>query len=88
MRNEKQLRREVDTWKDKILDYEIEILWLNLGTVLTLTWKDKILDYEIEIRCIFRAKVKLRLEKIRFSITRLKSRRIRDAEIDVIHLKR
>ena len=38
------------TWKDKILDYEIEIA---MEVVWNLwqerTWKDKILDYEIEI---------------------------------------
>ena len=38
------------TWKDKILDYEIET---NSDDALAeqvyqLTWKDKILDYEIE----------------------------------------
>ena len=41
---------DLSTWKDKILDYEIEITssemmrdpWMR-------AWKDKILDYEIEI---------------------------------------
>ena len=40
----------VATWKDKILDYEIETCW-HAHTLLcnrVRTWKDKILDYEIE----------------------------------------
>ena len=40
----------IDTWKDKILDYEIEILNICCASpILILSWKDKILDYEIEI---------------------------------------
>ena len=62
------------TWKDKILDYEIEILTIRSAVSWpVLTWKDKILDYEIEIGgnpdALYRF---LNLEKIRFSITRLK----------------
>ena len=37
------------TWKDKILDYEIETANTDTRTVkILLSWKDKILDYEIE----------------------------------------
>ena len=40
----------VFSWKDKILDYEIEIKHdFNHDGILDETWKDKILDYEIEI---------------------------------------
>ena len=61
-------------WKDKILDYEIEIsssilCWHRFSTA----WKDKILDYEIEIEIIDTSQYdSVCLEKIRFSITRLK----------------
>ena len=60
-------------WKDKILDYEIETNKPINGISDLQTWKDKILDYEIEtcrVRCEFpNPQI---LEKIRFSITRLK----------------
>ena len=37
------------SWKDKILDYEIETPLSGTHTVqVSITWKDKILDYEIE----------------------------------------
>ena len=37
------------TWKDKILDYEIETeIKLTAASIRQFTWKDKILDYEIE----------------------------------------
>ena len=36
-------------WKEKILDYEIEIKLRVVVYVAILTWKEKILDYEIEI---------------------------------------
>ena len=37
------------SWKDKILDYEIETCIAFLRwVVMRCTWKDKILDYEIE----------------------------------------
>ena len=64
-----------NSWKDKILDYEIEtcLLWCQRLGVDT-PWKDKILDYEIET--IYNMEVSewnvCSLEKIRFSITRLK----------------
>ena len=39
------------SWKDKILDYEIETgLRVFMRRVSLLPWKDKILDYEIETR--------------------------------------
>ena len=61
------------TWKDKILDYEIETLTLHLMATALQPWKDKILDYEIETLQTLRSTVMARLlEKIRFSITRLK----------------
>ena len=64
----------VVAWKDKILDYEIEIYFSFFGQTWSgIAWKDKILDYEIEI---FSSRWGFgfapRLEKIRFSITRLK----------------
>ena len=37
------------TWKDKILDYEIEIDKGHTTLDIAFAWKDKILDYEIEI---------------------------------------
>ena len=40
-----------NSWKDKILDYEIETSPPNASVVTmipSLSWKDKILDYEIE----------------------------------------
>ena len=61
-------------WKDKILDYEIETAGGVVGMrYVSIDWKDKILDYEIETA--FDTVVKHFsefLEKIRFSITRLK----------------
>ena len=62
------------TWKDKILDYEIETVVVFLGAGVVIPWKDKILDYEIETTLIFQEGVLwyFWLEKIRFSITRLK----------------
>ena len=61
-------------WKDKILDYEIETSgWISVKSPLALTWKDKILDYEIEtVQLVNATRCRNRLEKIRFSITRLK----------------
>ena len=40
----------IGTWKDKILDYEIEtkIKVAIIGGKSLISWKDKILDYEIE----------------------------------------
>ena len=40
------------TWKDKILDYEIETgISADLAIVSSVSsWKDKILDYEIETK--------------------------------------
>ena len=38
-----------EAWKDKILDYEIEIIHLTIVDRRRLPWKDKILDYEIEM---------------------------------------
>ena len=66
----------LDPWKDKILDYEIETELLCFRLVLPLTWKDKILDYEIETqmnRDVWN--IHPALERIRYSITRLKLRR-------------
>ena len=64
------------SWKDKILDYEIETLsymYSNQVYHHESTWKDKILDYEIETRTEpYDAPYCISLEKIRFSITRLK----------------
>ena len=62
------------SWKDKILDYEIETTTSKyIPTLIPSTWKDKILDYEIETEDIPPAIEKgTELEKIRFSITRLK----------------
>ena len=62
------------TWKDKILDYEIETI-KKVSSVYSRSWswKDKILDYEIETSNLPSASTPvMRLEKIRFSITRLK----------------
>ena len=40
----------VRSWKEKILDYEIEIRRIaEIVVDALLTWKEKILDYEIEI---------------------------------------
>ena len=64
----------LSTWKDKILDYEIETC-VRLPESLRggLSWKDKILDYEIETSLNRDENYRHRLlEKIRFSITRLK----------------
>ena len=36
------------SWKDKILDYEIETMIDLISMVMDYSWKDKILDYEIE----------------------------------------
>ena len=61
------------TWKDKILDYEIETKTRRSSWRFRLTWKDKILDYEIETTASTqRRSPNAFLEKIRFSITRLK----------------
>ena len=61
------------TWKDKILDYEIETRQPGRHRGYCITWKDKILDYEIETwSSIFSTSASPDLEKIRFSITRLK----------------
>ena len=38
----------IATWKDKILDYEIETRARAALVRAPVTWKDKILDYEIE----------------------------------------
>ena len=39
----------VKSWKDKILDYEIETrISAMIGMSTSIGWKDKILDYEIE----------------------------------------
>ena len=62
-------------WKDKILDYEIEIL-LKKSTSLSqfVAWKDKILDYEIEMTSI----------KPRSAMTRLTWKdKILDYEIEI-----
>ena len=61
-------------WKDKILDYEIETSLSPVPVRRLPTWKDKILDYEIETAHRVSADPTLenQLEKIRFSITRLK----------------
>ena len=61
-------------WKDKILDYEIETTTIDAqGMSMSVTWKDKILDYEIETKSLSIWKIPFsKLEKIRFSITRLK----------------
>ena len=63
------------TWKDKTLDYEIETnryMQRILGDY-RFSWKDKILDYEIETSKNTDATLSMfKLEKIRFSITRLK----------------
>ena len=62
------------SWKEKILDYEIETQFIGEdGNLEFETWKEKILDYEIETfsfgydtpECGI-------LEKRRYSITRLK----------------
>ena len=61
------------TWKDKILDYEIETYGRGDNTLNKIPWKDKILDYEIETFRLFQDSLsQYQLEKIRFSITRLK----------------
>ena len=63
------------SWKDKILDYEIEtFMSVTLPSMFTVRWKDKILDYEIETARDTSPAAALRssVEKIRFSITRLK----------------
>ena len=68
-------QRQSRTWKDKILDYEIEtILEYAYAYLRTFSWKDKILDYEIETKAdaVPSNSNLSRLEKIRFSITRLK----------------
>ena len=68
-----RLLSELMTWKDKILDYEIETGKTNLNQTQHLPWKDKILDYEIETYLSVSQGAKIGyLEKIRFSITRLK----------------
>ena len=80
----------LDTWKDKILDYEIETpcFAFCFGSP-PLTWKDKILDYEIEteptVPDFWRV---YELEKIRFSITRLKLPNATEHRADFAALKR
>ena len=66
------------TWKDKILDYEIETCTTDVAREIREAWKDKILDYEIETRSNIPQGGRFVhwLEKIRFSITRLKLRRL------------
>ena len=66
-------------WKDKILDSEIETwFWMRTISVSSLTWKDKILDSEIETRGIKPpcSPSRIGLEKIRFSIPRLKREKV------------
>ena len=42
-----------DTWKEKILDYEIEtFICMNNNRLKRGSWKEKILDYEIETICL------------------------------------
>ena len=75
-----------NAWKDKILDYEIETIHYRFGlTRRNVTWKDKILDYEIETlrRNLSHQGRSRLLEKIRFSITRLK----RDGEVCPINFE-
>ena len=67
--------RSAKRWKDKILDYEIETkLWgMRVNSPRMPSWKDKILDYEIETKSAENARhTWVFVEKIRFSITRLK----------------
>ena len=59
--------------------------------ITTETWKDKILDYEIETNAVALRNVLLfqnLLEKIRFSITRLKLFALETDQIDAMDLKR
>ena len=74
-------------WKDKILDYEIETGSRREtdATSLCRSWKDKILDYEIETSCFpsWTSRDLKQLERIRFSITRLKL--AGGGELDVPH---
>ena len=67
--------RQKTTWKEKILDYEIETCRLSSETWrLGIAWKEKILDYEIETFYVnpYTWQVYQKLEKRRYSITRLK----------------
>ena len=102
------------TWKDKILDYEIETkYWVIVGSSVTLPWKDKILDYEIETqrwwwrrwwwfawkdkildyeietlkRCHWKFHIRP-LEKIRFSITRLKLKDWLSTKSEIVPLEK
>ena len=63
------------SWNKKILDYEIEIHYLNqVSQARRFRWNKKILDYEIEILGARHCKAWLaHVETRRFSITRLKS---------------
>ena len=45
-------RLNMFSWKDKILDYEIETSTQSSKETHKWTWKDKILDYEIETSMI------------------------------------
>ena len=62
------------TWKEKILDYEIETCPERHVPFAHLdAWKEKILDYEIETEVPVKVSGwRGELEKKRFSITRLK----------------
>ena len=73
-RRHKTQRCREGAWKDKILDYEIETFRdAHSKLVYLLSWKDKILDYEIEtLHPVKHSPATSYLEKIRFSITRLK----------------
>ena len=73
------------TWKEKILDYEIET-GVQYAHVFgsPIPWKEKILDYEIETQSLPLTLQRhlWQLEKRRYSITRLKPADI-DAAIDI-----
>ena len=69
------LRWRISTWKEKILDYEIETPTRQRPIENLSTWKEKILDYEIETQGLVEQTgtwTRLWLEKRRYSITRLK----------------
>ena len=69
------IRRDTRSWKEKILDYEIETPWnIRQRVNILFTWKEKILDYEIETDQSIAApdQDSVLLEKRRYSITRLK----------------
>ena len=75
-------RIDSQSWKDKILDYEIETVITLMIEMRFLTWKDKILDYEIETsQQYIPSRSPVSLEKIRFSITRLKHWRCENNDI-------